>query len=67
MFYAVLQQLETVVLLAKATKEESWLWHQRLSHQNFRDMNKLVSKHLVNGLPETRDAVNINYKKRNKF
>ncbi|KAJ9544368.1 hypothetical protein OSB04_024075 [Centaurea solstitialis] len=54
MFYAVLQQLETVVLLAKATKEESWLWHQRLSHQNFRDMNKLVSKHLVNGLPETR-------------
>ncbi|KAJ9556920.1 hypothetical protein OSB04_011534 [Centaurea solstitialis] len=54
MFYAVPQQMETVVFLAKATKEESWLWHQRLSHQNFRDMNKLVSKHLVNGLPETR-------------
>ncbi|KAJ9565209.1 hypothetical protein OSB04_001175 [Centaurea solstitialis] len=54
MFYAVPQQLETVVFLAKATKEESWLWHQRLSHQNFRDMNKLVSKHLVNGLLETR-------------
>ncbi|KAJ9535601.1 hypothetical protein OSB04_un001260 [Centaurea solstitialis] len=54
MFYAVPQQMETVVFLAKATKEESWLWHQRLSHQNIRDMNKLVSKHLVNGLPETR-------------
>ncbi|KAJ9557228.1 hypothetical protein OSB04_011842 [Centaurea solstitialis] len=54
MFYAVPQQMETVVFLAKASKEESWLWHQRLSHQNFRDMNKLVSKHLVNGLPETR-------------
>ncbi|KAJ9544583.1 hypothetical protein OSB04_024290 [Centaurea solstitialis] len=54
MFYAVPQQMETVVFLAKATKEERWLWHQRLSHQNFRDMNKLVSKHLVNGLPETR-------------
>ncbi|KAJ9542217.1 hypothetical protein OSB04_028723 [Centaurea solstitialis] len=54
MFYAVLQQLESVVLLAKATKEESWLWHQHLSHQNFRDMNKLVSKHLVNRLLETR-------------
>ncbi|KAJ9553168.1 hypothetical protein OSB04_017213 [Centaurea solstitialis] len=26
----------------------------RLSHQNFRNMNKLVSKHLVKGLPETR-------------
>ncbi|KAJ9552479.1 hypothetical protein OSB04_016524 [Centaurea solstitialis] len=47
MFYAIPQQLEAVVLLAKATKEESWLWHQRLCHQNFRDMNKLVSKHLV--------------------
>ncbi|KAJ9567318.1 hypothetical protein OSB04_003284 [Centaurea solstitialis] len=54
MFYAIPQQMETMVFLAKATKEESWLWHQRLSHQNFRDMNKLVSKHLVNGLPETR-------------
>ncbi|KAJ9536444.1 hypothetical protein OSB04_un000379 [Centaurea solstitialis] len=54
MFYVVPQQLEAVVLLAKATKEESWLWHQRLSHQNFRDMNRLVSKHLVKGLPETR-------------
>ncbi|KAJ9562965.1 hypothetical protein OSB04_008125 [Centaurea solstitialis] len=54
MFYVVPQQMETMVFLAKATKEESWLWRQRLSHQNFRDMNKLVSKHLVNGLPETR-------------
>ncbi|KAJ9566938.1 hypothetical protein OSB04_002904 [Centaurea solstitialis] len=54
MFYAVPQQVEAVVLLAKASKEESWLWHQRLSHQNFRDMNNLVSKHLVKGLPETR-------------
>ncbi|KAJ9543669.1 hypothetical protein OSB04_023376 [Centaurea solstitialis] len=54
MFYVVPQQMEAVVLLAKATKEESWLWHQRLSHQNFRDMNKLVSKHLVKGLSETR-------------
>ncbi|KAJ9557083.1 hypothetical protein OSB04_011697 [Centaurea solstitialis] len=54
MFYAIPQQMETVVFLAKATKEESWLLHQHLSHQNFRDMNKLVSKHLINGLPETR-------------
>ncbi|KAJ9566126.1 hypothetical protein OSB04_002092 [Centaurea solstitialis] len=54
MFYDVPQQMEAVVLLAKATKEERWLSHQRLSHQNFRDMNKLVSKHLVKSLPETR-------------
>ncbi|KAJ9556867.1 LOW QUALITY PROTEIN: hypothetical protein OSB04_011481 [Centaurea solstitialis] len=30
MFYAIPQQLEAVVLLAKATKEESWLWHHQL-------------------------------------
>ncbi|KAJ9566218.1 LOW QUALITY PROTEIN: hypothetical protein OSB04_002184 [Centaurea solstitialis] len=36
------------------------LWHHRLSHQNFKDMHKLVSKELVVGLPELRlgkDAV----------
>ncbi|KAJ9545332.1 hypothetical protein OSB04_025039 [Centaurea solstitialis] len=31
----------------------SWIWHQRLCHQNFKDMNKLVSRGLVSGLPET--------------
>ncbi|KAJ9546296.1 hypothetical protein OSB04_018839 [Centaurea solstitialis] len=43
-----------ICLLAKATKADSWLWHQRLCHQNFKDMNKLVSRSLVSGLPETR-------------
>ncbi|KAJ9548880.1 hypothetical protein OSB04_021423 [Centaurea solstitialis] len=43
-----------IYLLAKATKADSWLWHQRLCHQNFKDMNKLVSRGLVSGLPETR-------------
>ncbi|KAJ9558624.1 hypothetical protein OSB04_013238 [Centaurea solstitialis] len=43
-----------ICLLAKATKADSWLWHQRLCHQNFKDMNKLVSRGLVSGLPETR-------------
>ncbi|KAJ9542558.1 hypothetical protein OSB04_029064 [Centaurea solstitialis] len=52
-FLAIPQQVESVILLAKATKEESCLWHQRLSHQNFKEINKLVSKHLVKGLPET--------------
>ncbi|KAJ9544338.1 hypothetical protein OSB04_024045 [Centaurea solstitialis] len=41
-------------LYSTASKEDSWLWHQRLCHQNFKDMNKLVSKRLVKGLPETR-------------
>ncbi|KAJ9555964.1 hypothetical protein OSB04_010578 [Centaurea solstitialis] len=43
-----------ICLLSKASKGDSWLWHRRLCHQNFKDMNKLVSKGLVRGLPELR-------------
>ncbi|KAI3715360.1 hypothetical protein L6452_22340 [Arctium lappa] len=32
--------------------EQSWLWHRRLSHLNFRYINKLVRGKLVKGLPE---------------
>ncbi|KAJ9544632.1 hypothetical protein OSB04_024339 [Centaurea solstitialis] len=53
-FEALSQPINAICLLSKASKEDSWLWHQRLCHQNFKDMNKLVSKCLVKGLPETR-------------
>ncbi|GJY06186.1 reverse transcriptase domain-containing protein [Tanacetum coccineum] len=38
-------------LFAKATIDESNLWHQRIGHINFKTMNKLVRGHLVRGLP----------------
>ncbi|GJU03206.1 putative ribonuclease H-like domain-containing protein [Tanacetum coccineum] len=38
-------------LFAKATIDESNLWHRRLSHINFKTMNKLVRGNLVRGLP----------------
>nr|GEV50243.1 hypothetical protein [Tanacetum cinerariifolium] len=38
-------------LFAKATLDESNLWHRRLSHVNFKTMNKLVKGNLVRGLP----------------
>nr|GEX75749.1 ribonuclease H-like domain-containing protein [Tanacetum cinerariifolium] len=38
-------------LFAKATLDESNLWHRRLSHINFKTMNKLVKSNLVRGLP----------------
>ncbi|KAI3745964.1 hypothetical protein L6452_08379 [Arctium lappa] len=41
-----------VCLLSKASMQQSWLWHRRLSHMNFRYINKLVSRKLVKGLPE---------------
>ncbi|GKE35220.1 putative ribonuclease H-like domain-containing protein, partial [Tanacetum coccineum] len=37
-------------LFAKATIDESNLWHRRLSHINFKTMNKLVRGNLVRGL-----------------
>ncbi|GJV82263.1 ribonuclease H-like domain-containing protein [Tanacetum coccineum] len=37
-------------LFAKATIDESNLWHRRLGHINFKTMNKLVRRNLVRGL-----------------
>ncbi|GKC04073.1 putative ribonuclease H-like domain-containing protein [Tanacetum coccineum] len=37
-------------LFAKATTDESKLWHRRLGHINFKTMNKLVKGNLVRGL-----------------
>nr|GEX81474.1 putative ribonuclease H-like domain-containing protein [Tanacetum cinerariifolium] len=38
-------------LFAKATLDESNLWHRRLGHMNFKTINKLVKGNLVRGLP----------------
>ncbi|GJZ30610.1 putative ribonuclease H-like domain-containing protein [Tanacetum coccineum] len=38
-------------LFAKATIDESNLWHRRLGHINFKNMNKLMRRTLVRGLP----------------
>ncbi|GKE83865.1 putative ribonuclease H-like domain-containing protein [Tanacetum coccineum] len=38
-------------LFAKATLDESNLWHRRLGHINFKTLNKLVRGNLFRGLP----------------
>nr|GEV43609.1 hypothetical protein [Tanacetum cinerariifolium] len=38
-------------LVAKASADESVLWHRRLGHLNFKTMNKLVRHNIVRGLP----------------
>ncbi|GKD82303.1 putative ribonuclease H-like domain-containing protein, partial [Tanacetum coccineum] len=40
-----------ICLFAKATLDESNLWHRRLGHINFKTMNKLVRGNLVRSLP----------------
>ncbi|GKF07047.1 putative ribonuclease H-like domain-containing protein, partial [Tanacetum coccineum] len=41
-------------LVAKATFDESMLWHKRLGHVNFKTINKPVKENLVRGLPTKR-------------
>ena len=36
----------------KASSDESWLWHKKLSHLNFKIMNSLVKRELMRGLPQ---------------
>ncbi|GJT56631.1 retrovirus-related pol polyprotein from transposon TNT 1-94 [Tanacetum coccineum] len=45
-------------LFAKATSDESKLWHRRLVHINFKTMNKLVKGNLVRGLPSKLFEIN---------
>ncbi|GJX47955.1 ribonuclease H-like domain-containing protein [Tanacetum coccineum] len=41
-------------MVAKATKDEAVLWHRRLGHVNFKNINKFVKGNLVRGLPSKR-------------
>ncbi|GJV50070.1 putative ribonuclease H-like domain-containing protein [Tanacetum coccineum] len=45
-------------LFAKATPDESNLWHRRLGHVNFKTMKKLVKGNLVRGLPSKLFEIN---------
>ncbi|GKA05186.1 putative ribonuclease H-like domain-containing protein [Tanacetum coccineum] len=45
-------------LIAKATSDESELWHKSLRHVNFKTMNKLVRGNLVRGLPSKLFEIN---------
>ncbi|GJU51444.1 retrovirus-related pol polyprotein from transposon TNT 1-94 [Tanacetum coccineum] len=54
-------------LFAKATSNESKLWHKRIGHLSFKTMNKLVKGNLVKGLPSKvfeNDQANVACQKR---
>ncbi|GKD76008.1 putative ribonuclease H-like domain-containing protein, partial [Tanacetum coccineum] len=53
-------------LYENATTNESNVWHKRLGHVNFKNINKLVKGHLVRGLPSkvfVNDHTCVAYKK----
>ncbi|GJS53131.1 ribonuclease H-like domain-containing protein [Tanacetum coccineum] len=54
----VIPQGGLTCLFAKATLDESNLWHRRLAHVNFKTMNKLVRGNLVRGLPSKLFEIN---------
>ena len=41
--------------VAKGVSENSWLWHKRLSHLNFKYLAKIGRENLVRGLPKVVD------------
>src|SRR5207245_10528288 len=43
---------EPICLYSKASADESWIWHKKLSHLNFKTINSLVRRGLVTGLPQ---------------
>nr|GFA99541.1 hypothetical protein [Tanacetum cinerariifolium] len=47
----IIPSRDLTCLFAKATLDESNLWHRRLGHVNFKTINKLVKGNLVRGLP----------------
>nr|GEY82016.1 putative ribonuclease H-like domain-containing protein [Tanacetum cinerariifolium] len=47
----IVPSVDLTCLFAKATLDESNLWHRRLGHINFKTINKLVKGNLVRGLP----------------
>ncbi|KAL8155216.1 hypothetical protein AgCh_000556 [Apium graveolens] len=42
-----------ICLMSRASIEESWNWHKKLSHLNFNNINELVKKDLVRGLSKS--------------
>nr|GEV62439.1 integrase, catalytic region, zinc finger, CCHC-type, peptidase aspartic, catalytic [Tanacetum cinerariifolium] len=41
-----------ICFMAKASSTQAWLWHRRLSHLNFNNINLLLKKDVVIGLPK---------------
>ncbi|KAK1431920.1 hypothetical protein QVD17_08717 [Tagetes erecta] len=44
-------ETESTCLIAHASNDESQLWHRRLGHSNFRNMNRLVTGYHAVGIP----------------
>ncbi|GJR08976.1 zinc finger, CCHC-type containing protein [Tanacetum coccineum] len=49
--YSITLQIEAPICLLENVDNQAWLWHARLGHLNFDDINKMTRKGLVEGIP----------------
>nr|GEY30356.1 zinc finger, CCHC-type [Tanacetum cinerariifolium] len=49
-------QINAPICLLANVDNQAWLWHARLSHLNFDDINKMTRKGLVEGIPRINHA-----------
>ncbi|GJY82336.1 zinc finger, CCHC-type containing protein [Tanacetum coccineum] len=49
--YSIRLQIDTPICLLANVDNQAWLWHARLGHLNFDDINKMTRKGLVEGIP----------------
>ncbi|GJS03669.1 zinc finger, CCHC-type containing protein [Tanacetum coccineum] len=49
--YSIRLQIEAPICLLANVDNQAWLWHARLGHLNFDDINKMTRKGLVEGVP----------------
>ncbi|GKB58052.1 zinc finger, CCHC-type containing protein [Tanacetum coccineum] len=54
--YSIRLQIEAPICLLANVDNQAWLWHARLGHLNFDDINKMTRKGLVIGIPRINHA-----------
>jgi hypothetical protein len=54
--YVMSVKLASLICLLSKMDEAAWLWHARYGHLNFRALQELASKAMVDGLPLIRGA-----------
>ncbi|GKA09506.1 zinc finger, CCHC-type containing protein [Tanacetum coccineum] len=54
--YSTRLQIEAPICLLANVDNQAWLWHARLGHLNFDDINKMTRKGLVEGIPRINHA-----------
>ncbi|WVZ24094.1 hypothetical protein V8G54_002638 [Vigna mungo] len=50
-FQVCLDTVENMQCFSAIENDESWIWHLRFGHLNFRDLQKLKNKTMVSGMP----------------